>query len=133
MEIAKAIAALVQRLAISEDVDVEISDVPEKQLPQPQASTSTLSLMERMNMAINHPKTVSPPNENTNNIKTIKREMTFYESENVKGQYLNQATQYLATIQPTSVESERAFSAAGHFCTKVRSRMQDKTLDKLCF
>ena len=37
----------------------------------------------------------------------------------------------LKTIKPTSVESERAFSAMGFFATKIRNRMSDKTLDAL--
>ncbi|CAK8695489.1 unnamed protein product [Clavelina lepadiformis] len=39
----------------------------------------------------------------------------------------------LLTIQPTSVEAERAFSACGLFVTKLRSRLQDSTIDALCF
>ena len=31
------------------------------------------------------------------------------------------------------VESERAFSSAGYFCSKLRSRFNDDSLDKLCF
>ena len=33
----------------------------------------------------------------------------------------------------TSVESERAFSSAGQFVTKIRSHLNDETLYKLCF
>ena len=39
----------------------------------------------------------------------------------------------LATIVPTSVEAERAFSAAGLFVTKLRTRMSDTMIDCLCF
>ena len=39
----------------------------------------------------------------------------------------------LSTIQPTSVEAERAFSVAGRFLTKLRTRMLDSTLDGLVF
>ena len=58
--------------------------------------------------------------------------MDYFESVKVKGKYLGLAFEYLSTIQPTSVESERAFSAAGLFCTKKRSRLNDETLDALC-
>ena len=37
------------------------------------------------------------------------------------------------TIPPTSVESERAFSAAGLFITKLRTRLSVKNIDALCF
>ena len=37
------------------------------------------------------------------------------------------------TIKPTSVVSERTFTAAGFLATKIRSRLSDETLDVLCF
>jgi hAT family protein len=40
---------------------------------------------------------------------------------------------FLITIQPTSVESERVFSAACVICTKIRSRLNDKSIDELAF
>jgi hypothetical protein len=39
----------------------------------------------------------------------------------------------LESVQASSVESERAFSCAGSFVTKVRNRMGDETLDNYCF
>ncbi len=39
----------------------------------------------------------------------------------------------LESVQASSVESERAFSCAGGFVTKVRNRMGDETLDNYCF
>ena len=39
----------------------------------------------------------------------------------------------LLSIKPTSVQSERAFSAAGLFLTKLRMNMKDQTLDRLVF
>jgi hypothetical protein len=51
----------------------------------------------------------------------------YFETVNIWGKYLGRAFEYLSTIQPTScVESEHAFSAAGLFCTKIRSRLSDK-------
>ena len=38
----------------------------------------------------------------------------------------------LLTIQPTSVEAEKAFSACGLFATKLRSRLNNATIDA-CF
>ena len=59
--------------------------------------------------------------------------MSLFEDEGVQGKYLQQVYDLLLTIQPTSVESERAFSAAGSILNKLRCRMDDKTLDALCF
>ena len=44
---------------------------------------------------------------------------------------LEQLFQALLTTKPTSVGSERSFSAGGSFCTKIRSRMNDNTLSAL--
>jgi hypothetical protein len=38
----------------------------------------------------------------------------------------------LESVQASSVESERAFSCAGSFVTKVRNKMGDNTLDNYC-
>lgn len=59
--------------------------------------------------------------------------MSFFEGGGSKGKILQQVYNLLQTIKPTSVEPERAFSAAGLFCTKVRSRLGDDTLDALSF
>ena len=37
------------------------------------------------------------------------------------------------TIPPTSIEPERNFSTTGFFGTKIRSRLNDETLDALVF
>ena len=37
------------------------------------------------------------------------------------------------SVQASSIESERAFSIAGRFVTKIRNRLGDKTLDSYCF
>ena len=39
----------------------------------------------------------------------------------------------LKTIPPSSVESERAFSTTGQFVTKMRTRLNDETVDALVF
>jgi hypothetical protein len=39
----------------------------------------------------------------------------------------------LLSIPAASIESERAFSVAGSFATKIRSQLSDKTLDRFCF
>ena len=46
-------------------------------------------------------------------IKCLKKEMSLFKDEGVRGKYLQQVYDLLLTIRPTSVESERAFSAAG--------------------
>lgn len=62
----------------------------------------------------------------------IKTEMAVFEANSVRGRSLELVYNYLMTIPPASVESERAFSAAGTLCSRVRSRLDDRSLDALC-
>ena len=50
-----------------------------------------------------------------------------------KKRHLQYAYDYLMTVSATLVEAERAFSAAGLKCTKIRSRLGDVTVDVLSF
>lgn len=72
-------------------------------------------------------------NENKQLIKALRREIVYFVDEGTKGKYLQQAYNFIKTIRPTSVDCERAFSFAGLLCTKIRSRINDGTLDALCF
>ena len=47
--------------------------------------------------------------------------------------FLQAVYSYLMTVPPTSVEAERAFSAAGLFVTKLRSRLDDDRLTRFAF
>ena len=63
----------------------------------------------------------------------VKAEMAVFASNGQRGRCLEAVYGYLMTIPPTSVEAERAFSAAGLLCTKLRSRLNDTTIDTLSF
>ena len=63
----------------------------------------------------------------------IKSEMALFDSSGKRGAFLQAVYSYLLTVPPTSVEAERAFSAAGLFVTKLRSRLGDQSIDTLCF
>ena len=63
----------------------------------------------------------------------IMAEMAVFESSKKQGRCLQKSYEYLLTIPLTSVEAERAFSAAGLLCSKIRSSLHDKSLDTLCF
>ena len=56
--------------------------------------------------------------------KLLKKEMSAYESNGVRSKFLSLTYNYLMTISPTSVEAERAFSAAGYICIRLRSRLR---------
>ena len=63
--------------------------------------------------------------------RVVGKEIEYFRATGEKGQTLKRVYEALCSIPPTSVESERAFSAAGLFSTKIRTRMQDRTLTGL--
>ena len=52
----------------------------------------------------------------------IQKEMLLFENRGTRSDFLQRACNFLMTIKPISVESERAFSAAGLFTTKIRNQ-----------
>lgn len=64
--------------------------------------------------------------------RLIGRELDFLRATGHRGKTLQALHEALRSIQPTSVEAERAFSSAGSLLTRVRSRLSDNTLSKLC-
>ena len=64
-------------------------------------------------------------------MKTIKAEMALFDSTGKRGSCLETIYSYLLTVPQTSVEAERAFSAAEIFTTKLRSRLGDNSVDTL--
>ena len=67
------------------------------------------------------------------NRRLVQTECEVFEASRVQPANLQTLYEALLTIQPTSVEAERAFSACGLFVTKLRSRLLDSTIDALCF
>ena len=63
----------------------------------------------------------------------VQKECEAFEASGIRPANLQTLYEALLTIQPTSVEAERAFSACGLFVTKLRSRLHDSTIDALCF
>jgi len=97
-----------------------------------------LSLKQQLNLAIQRSMSdeVQPtvsPNIVKSTTAAIRTEFTIFQTTGVRGRCLQLAYSYLLSVPPASVEAERAFSAAGLLCTKIRSRMSDKSLDALCF
>ncbi|XP_063782142.1 uncharacterized protein LOC134932045 [Pseudophryne corroboree] len=97
-----------------------------------------ISLQEQLELAMKDSLTQpsfrqSQSDEEKDLTKAIKTEMVLFESNGNCGLCLQKAYEFLMTIPATSVEAERAFSAAGIICTKVRTRLGDETIDTLCF
>ena len=62
---------------------------------------------------------------------SLNKEMALFEATGNKSKYLNLVDQALSSILATSVEAERAFSAIGLFKTKLRSRLNESSVDSL--
>lgn len=104
-----------------------VNETPETNTARP--------MQDQLQLAIEKGLAKSPmPSGPANNLNMVlKREMALYESTGALGVNLNTMYNFLQTIPPTSVDSERAFSAAGILCTKFRSRLNDDTIDTLCY
>ena len=64
----------------------------------------------------------------------IKKEMRLYGCRGTRGHFLQFAYNNLLTLVPTSVESERAFSAAGYIATEIRCRLRTApSVGTICF
>ena len=66
-------------------------------------------------------------------LKCIKQEMAVFENLGERPKTLEMLFKALMTISASSVESERAFSAAGLFVSKLRTSLSDNSVDMLCF
>ena len=94
-----------------------------------QRNEISLTLKEKLELAIfKKICIILPKSEIDRNKKditrSIEKEMSFFETNGISGKYLTLIYNYLLSIQPTSVESERAFSVAGLICTRIRSRRE---------
>ncbi|GFW91994.1 hypothetical protein TNCV_2152741 [Trichonephila clavipes] len=63
----------------------------------------------------------------------MKQEMQLFDSTENQSPNIIKLCDALKTILLTSVEAERAFSAAGLFVTKLRTRLSDKNLETLIY
>ena len=94
----------------------------------PLAKKSQLAIDASMQIPQN---SLSPDNANLPTM--LKYEITVAEETGKRGYYLNKVYQMMLTIPATSVEAERTFSSCAYLCNKLRSRLNDETLDVLCF
>lgn len=108
--------------------DEEIADAEEIA-----EAEETNNLTTQLQQSISKLVSFQPKNKNSDPFELIKKEFKLYESSGVKTLNLNKINTALKTIQPTSTSSERTFSVAGNFSTKLRSRMSFEILNALIF
>ncbi|GBM54338.1 hypothetical protein AVEN_259201-1 [Araneus ventricosus] len=63
----------------------------------------------------------------------VKKVLQLFGSKENRLSNIIKLAEALKTIPPTSTEAERTFSAAGLFITKLRTRLNDESIDCLCF
>ena len=103
------------------------------------ANCRQVSLFERLQAHIEHSTDFTDTQSDTQSDdrnqlqEVIKQEMNLFEVTRKRPTKLELLFNALLSIPPTSVEAERAFSAAGLFVTKLRSRLSDKSLNALTF
>lgn len=101
-----------------------------------QTNNSTLldlTLHQKLDSVIANVTKVENPEDILYDVNNISKEMNIFEVTGKRTDNLEKLYNALMTIPPTSVESERAFSAAGLFITKIRSSLSDSAIDNLCF
>ena len=128
---------LIERM-FSNDMSLEIladDDNPDDPQEVTEITEHEQSIQEEIDEAISTVSggTTSEPTECSVTKKLIKKEFEVYEESKNRTENLNRLRAALNCIQPTSVESERAFSAAGLFLTKLRTRLKPSTTNALCF
>lgn len=128
-EVCDTVLKLFQLSVPLEDSEPLIQEVDEF-TGSPISITMEAELNEAIQQALESRVTYSSKKITTS---TIKKEIACFENGDKKGVALETVYKFLLTIPPSTVEAERAFSCAGNFCTKLRSRLHDSTLDALVF
>ena len=97
--------------------------------------SSSASLKEELERAITSASipATRPPITPNHNRRMVQKECEMFEASGIRPANLQIFYKALLTIQPTSGEAERAFSACGFFVTKFRSHLHDSTIDALRF
>lgn len=88
------------------------------------------SLVDELNAAISAATTENLINPG---FDKLKQEFNIFKLTGNKTENVILLQNALKTIRPTSTESERTFSLANNFCTKIRSKLSDKSLNALVF
>ena len=65
--------------------------------------------------------------------KWLKSEFTLFRNSGQRTENLQKLYNAILSIKPTSTDAERVFSVCTNFCTKLRSRLSDKSLNALVF
>lgn len=131
----KFILDILERLTPEEeDVESSSESEPDNEMSADAMIKMNQKIQEEINMHFTKNKSdIVNVNNTKNRKKALKREIAIFDDSGIKGPLLSLTYELLLTVKPTSVESERAFSSTTFFCNKLRTRLNDDSLDHLCF
>ena len=136
----KTATTLVSRLFGDKFNDIDEADSQQGESEETAENNQTVSLYERLQAHIEYStepanmRTDTQSDKNGRQLRDIiKQEMKLFDATRQRPTKLEHLFNALLSIPPTSVEAERAFSAAGLFATKLRSRLSDKSINALTF
>lgn len=130
--IKKQIKILIKRLNHTKDEDNEEEET--EGTPIQQQPFHQLTLKEKLQEIEKSLRIIEPETKKRTDLLTsIKKELSLFDNGGTRGHHLELVYKYLLSIPPISVEAERAFSAAGYIGNKLRSRLEDDTLDALLY
>ncbi|KAL3843279.1 hypothetical protein ACJMK2_021233 [Sinanodonta woodiana] len=88
-----------------------------------------MSLQEELNLKLQESTTTT--NATQDKFKWLKSEFVLFKNTGERTDHLQKYYDALLSIKPTSTDVERVFSVSASFCTKIRSRLSDKSLNAL--
>lgn len=100
------------------------------QLPQIIPENVNLSLQDELNMLLQKEESTILIGSD---FKWLKSESTLFKNTGQRTENLQKLYNAIQSIKPTSTDVERVFSVCTNFCTKIRSRLSDKSLKALVF
>lgn len=108
--------------------------VHEEQVPETTVNNEeplNMSLQDELNILLE--KNSSALSSGVDPFKWLKSEFTLFKNTGQRTENLQKLYDAILSIRPTSTDVERVFSVVASFCTKIRSRLSDKSLCALVF
>jgi hypothetical protein len=96
------------------------------------AESVNLSLQDELNLLLQKDG-LSIAVGGQDSFKWLKSEFTLFRNSGQRTENLQKLYNAILSIKPTSTDVERVFSVCTNFCTKLRSRLSDKSLNALVF
>jgi hypothetical protein len=89
-----------------------------------------LTMEEELDLVLKQAE--APPKE-SDYFSKLKQEYLLFRNSGKRTYNLEDLFKAVSTVKPTSTSNERTFSVCTNLCTKIRSRLADKSLSALVF